>query len=191
MVLKFIGIPLRQIAVLRRSGAGRLAEGLRAQHRILERKRQLLDQAILAIQELEFVITSGHGVEPTLFKRIIEAIEMHNDSEAWKKHYDELVSMKIARMQSLSPEAAVHLRAEWNALLAEIRAARTENPAGAKAQELGVRWEQLLSRLMGQPVPAGALAAHHTAQEWTPQMAPFVDKTVWDFMTLVLTARRG
>src|SRR5450756_136682 len=46
VVLKFIGIPLRKIAVLKRAGPERLAQSLLAQRGTLERKRQLLDQAI-------------------------------------------------------------------------------------------------------------------------------------------------
>src|SRR5262245_30025097 len=59
VLLKFIGIPLRDIATLRRAGAGGLARSLAAQRETLRRKRHLLDQAIAAIQELERAIASG------------------------------------------------------------------------------------------------------------------------------------
>ena len=53
VALKFIGIPLRRIALLRNANPTTLAVGLRAQRQTLESKRQLLDQAINAIRELE------------------------------------------------------------------------------------------------------------------------------------------
>src|SRR4051812_11455105 len=56
VVLKFIGIPLKDIAILRRHGPDRLGESLRAQHELLKKKRGLLDQAIVAIAELEAVV---------------------------------------------------------------------------------------------------------------------------------------
>lgn len=188
VVLKFIGIPLREIAALRRSGPGRLAESLRAQRGTLQQKRHLLDRAIAAIQELEAAVAS-RTAEPIMFKRIIEVIEMQDNAAAWKKQYDELVNKKIARLQALSPEEMATLRTEWNALVAEIRSALNDDPASPMAQALGSRWRRLLARLMGEAVSADTLATHHTAQEWTPQMARFVDKSVWDFMTRVLTSR--
>ena len=189
VVLKFIGIPLRKIAVLRSAGAERLAQSLRAQRGTLERRRQLLDQAITAIQELEAMIATGHSPAPAMFKRVIEVIEMQNNSDAWKQEYDDLVRAKIDRLQSLSPEAIAELRAQWNTLVTEIRGALTVDPASAKAQEFGTSWTHLLATLMGQPVSGTELGKHQSAWEWNPRMASFVDKPVWDFMTRVLAAR--
>ena len=190
VVLKFVGIPLRQIAALMRADPKRLADSLRAQRGTLERKRQLLDQAIAAIGDLEATVATGQPAAPHLFKRIIEVIEMQNNPDAWTQQYKELVSARIERLRSLSPEALAEMRAQWRVLVAEIRTALAEDPASAKAQAFGDRWRSLLAQLMGQPVDATALRAHHGAQEWSPSMASFVEKPVWDFMTRVLAARR-
>lgn len=82
VALKFIGIPLRKIAVLRHGSPATLAVGLRAQRQTLEGKRQLLDQAINAIRELEAMLTAGRIAEPVMFKRIIEVIEIEADRQA-------------------------------------------------------------------------------------------------------------
>lgn len=190
VVLKFVGIPLRQIAALMGAGPKRLADGLRAQRGTLERKRQLLDQAMAAIGDLEATVATGHPAAPHLFKRIIEVIEMQNNPDAWKQQYQELVSAKVQRLRSLSPEALAELRAQWRVLITDIHVALNEDPAGANAQALADRWGRLLAQLMGQPVDPPALGAHHGAQEWNPQMAAFVEKPVWEFMTRVLAARR-
>ena len=42
---------------------------------------------------------------------------------------------------------------------------------------------------MGKPVDSIELERHQRSQEWNPQMATFVDKPVWDFMTRVLAAK--
>lgn len=189
VALKFIGIPLRKIAVLRHGSPATLAVGLRAQRQTLEGKRQLLDQAVNAIRELEAMLTAGRIAEPVMFKRIIEVIEMQNNPDAWKQKYDDLVQTKIDRLRSLSPDALAELRAQWTALVGEIRSALAEDPASKRAQELASRWTGLLEKLIGKPVDSVELGRHQSSQEWNPQIARFVDKPVWDFMTRVLAAR--
>jgi hypothetical protein len=189
-VLKFVGIPLRQIAGLVRGSPRSLATSLRAQCGTLERKRQLLDRAIVAIKDLETVVATGVVAAPHLFKRIIEVIHMQDDVNALKQQYDELVYKKIERLRALPAEVLADLRAQWSALVSEIREVLAEDPAGPKAQALSVPWTGLLSRLMGQRVDPGTLTEHQRSREWDPKMASFVDKPVWDFMTRVLAARR-
>jgi hypothetical protein len=41
---------------------------------------------------------------------------------------------------------------------------------------------------MGQPIEPEVLGTYR--QDWTPQMASWVEKPVWDFMARVLAARR-
>ena len=189
VVLKFIGIPLKDIAALRRTTSTRLTESLRAQRGTLERKRSLLDQAIRAIAALEIRVAAGQSADPDLFRHIIEVIEMQHNTDAWKREYDDLVQAKVNRLQALSPQALSDLRADWSLLVTEISSSLAEDPAGAKAQALGDRWTHLLQTMMGQPVSGELVGRHQRAQEWNPAMASFVDKPVWDFMTRVLTSR--
>jgi DNA-binding transcriptional MerR regulator len=188
VVLKFIGFPLREIAALRQAGTGRLTQSLRAQQGTLKAKRRLLDQAIAAIEQLESAMAS-RSADPSMFRKIIEVIRMQNNPDKWRQQYDELVNRKIDRLNALSPEELAQFRADWNTLVAEIHEVLAADPAGPRAQQLGTRWQQLLGMLMGGQVSGEALTAHHTAQQWTPQMASFVDKQVWDYMTRVLTSR--
>jgi DNA-binding transcriptional MerR regulator len=189
VVLKFIGLSLRDIAALRRGSTSDLSHRLRAQRGALQRKRALLDQAILAIQELEAHVAGGQQAEPALFTRIIEVIEMQHDTDALKREYEALVEAKIGRLQSLSPQALADMRAQWAALVGEIRTALAEDPDSAAAQALGDRWTQLLGTLMGQSLGGQLIGRHQRAQGWSPSMASFVDKPVWDFMTRVLAKR--
>ncbi|MCC7007688.1 MAG: MerR family transcriptional regulator [Acidobacteria bacterium] len=188
VVLKFVGIPLRQIAGLLRAGSRSLAGTLRAQRGTLESKRQLLDRAIAAIGDLEAAVAAGADAGPQMFKRIIEVIDMQNDATKWKQEYDALVSKKMDRLRALSPDALSELRSQWNALVTEIKGALTEDPAGGRAQTFADRWTALLGKLMGQTVDEKMLASHQT-REWDSRMASFVDKQVWDFMSRVFAAR--
>lgn len=188
VVLRFLGVPLRQIGRLLRASPKQLVDSLRAQRGTLERKRQLIDQAIAAIGSLEAAVASGAPAEARLYKRIIEVIAMQDDSRAWTQQYDELVSKKIERLRTLSPEALADLRRDWAGLVAQIHEALTEDPGSARAQTLGARWSELLGQLMGQPVATSTLQQHHAHQTWDPRMASFVDEPVWNFMTRVLSA---
>ena len=115
---------------------------------------------------------------------------MQDDTDAWTRQYDKLVTEKIARLRALSPEALSNIRTKWKVLVAEISDALAEDPAGPKAQALGARWTDLLGQLMGRTVDPRTLEGHQRSREWDQRMATFVDKSVWDFMTRVLSARR-
>lgn len=187
VVLKFMGVPLRRIAGLLRATPRSLVIHLGAQRGALEKKQCLLQRAIAAIRGLETAIAAGEEPTPAMFRRIIEVTDMQNSTDAMKHEYSQLVARKVDRLRGLSPESLVELRSQWRELTQEIAASLDADPTGAAAQAMGGRWTALLAQLMGQPVEAQALTRHH--QEWTPQMASFVDKPVWDYMTRVLAAR--
>jgi|SoiMethySBSTD1v2_1073268.scaffolds.fasta_scaffold02314_10 MerR family transcriptional regulator, thiopeptide resistance regulator len=189
VALKFLGIPLKKIGLLITRTPKELARALHAQRRLLEDKRRLFDQAITALEEAEQALRGGQTPDATLYRRIIEVIEMQDNSDAWKKKYEDLVQAKADRLKSLSPEALADLRSEWTRLLDEIRPVVAEDPAGARAQELATKWVALLGRLMGKPIDAsmtGYVAAYPANSAWAPSES---DKPVWDFIHRALAAR--
>jgi DNA-binding transcriptional MerR regulator len=190
VALKFLGIPLRKIGLLITRTPSQLARALHAQRRLLEDKRRLFDQAITALEEAEQALRSGQTPDAGLYRRIIEVIEMHDSSEAWKRKYEELVQAKADRLKSLPPEAIADLRTQWARLVDEIRPVVAEDPTGPRAQELATKWVELLGRLMGKPLEKSAMgfaAAYPASGAWTPSEA---DKPVWDFIHCALAARR-
>ena len=191
IALKFIGVPLKKIRLLTTRTPRDLVNALRAQRQTLEAKRHLLDQAIGAIGEVEGMLQAGKSADAALYTRIIEVIEMQENSAEWKKKYDTLVHAKIARLTSLGPDEMAELRRQWAGLVADVQRALDEDPASPRAQALATRWVSLLERLMGGPVdPAtlGAAAAHQGMDTWSPSVASFADKRVWDFMSQALSA---
>jgi DNA-binding transcriptional MerR regulator len=128
IALKFIGVPLKKIRFFTARTPHGLANALRAQRQTLEEKKHLLDQAIDAIREVEAVLQAGKGADAQLYRRIIEVIEMQNNSDAWKKKYDILVQAKIERLKSLSPDALAELRRSGPGLRAIWRSARGALP---------------------------------------------------------------
>ena len=66
LALKSVGVPLRQIAALRRSGGPGLARALHMQRAVLERRRPLLEKAITAIQNVELALEKGEEADPAI-----------------------------------------------------------------------------------------------------------------------------
>lgn len=193
IALKFIGIPLKKIRFFTTRTPEGLAKALRSQRQTLEAKRDLLDQAITAIGAAEHAIGAGRGGDPALYRRIIEVIEMQNNSDEWQKKYDGLVQAKVERLKSMPANELAELRQQWGALIAEIQEALGEPPDGAKAQALAARWVQLLERLMGGAVDQsmiGSAAAYQPQGRWSPSGTASADQRVWDFMKQALAARR-
>jgi DNA-binding transcriptional MerR regulator len=152
VALKFIGVPLKQIrGHFERKGAP-LDGALRAQRRVLESKRQLLDRAIAAIHQAERAIRNGHAPETAAFKKIIEVIIMQ-DNQNWTDQYaNDAARTKIAERRKLwSPELQERVSRQWMELIGEVEAAveHKEVPAGAPAGELARRWKALVEEFTG------------------------------------------
>jgi DNA-binding transcriptional MerR regulator len=189
LVLKFLGVRLRDIGKLLSAAPAELAAALRTQRQLLQSRRELIDRAIDAIAELEAIAGSGAVIPAALFARVIEVIDMDKNAEATTKQYEDLVSLKAERLRAMTPEALAAVKSQWAGLLEEIRNALGEDPAGPVAQRLLVRWTGLLGQIMGGPVDLAAVRRARGAEPWTPAMAAFVDQPVWDFMQQVIVAR--
>ena len=188
VALKFIGIPLKKIGRFTTTKTADLTKALHTQRQALEEKRRLLDQAITAIHEAEAALGRDGEAAPALYRRIIEVIDMQSNSD-WNAKYQELVDAKTARLKTLAPEDLKALRQEWSALVEDVRAVLTDDPAGPRAQELAARWLNLLGRLMGRPVDRSTLsagAAYQGGGKWAPSDA---DKPVWEFMQKAMAQR--
>jgi DNA-binding transcriptional MerR regulator len=193
IALKFIGLPLKKIRAFTARTADGLASALRAQRHALEQKRQLLDQANAAIGVAECAIADGLPMDPAVYRRIIEVIEMQNNSEEWNRKYEALLRAKMERLKALTPTEMTELRGRWDALVADIRGSLDADPAGPRAQSLATQWIELLGRLMGGPVDESMLGHAGAARAAGAQRAEapaFVEPAVWDFMNRTLAARR-
>ncbi len=151
VVLKFLGLPLKQIGRLLRRESN-LQDALRAQQRVLAEKRQRLGAAIDAIAEAERALSSHAEPDWNLFKTIVREIEMQNDTDWAKKYYTPAARAKVeARKRLWSPElqAAVSLR--WSELFVDVEQAVAdgEAPSSPRAQRLAARWRALVEGFTG------------------------------------------
>ena len=151
VVLRFLGLPLTEIARLIRRERP-LADVLRRQQIVLAEKRQQLDAAIRAIGRAEQSLGSRRDPDWALFVQIVKEIEMQNRTEWSKKYYSPAAQQKVeARQTQWTPELQERVTREWNALLADVGAAvEAREPAtSARAKALAARWRALLQDFTG------------------------------------------
>jgi len=151
VVLKFIGLPLRDIRKLLK-GESALRETLCRQVFVLAEKRRRIDTAIHAVQKAQRSLESREAPDYLLFKEIIQEIEMQNDMDWSKKYYSPEAQAKVEERKSLwSPELQEKVSRQWSELFADIEAAIAagEAPSGPKAKALAARWKDLLSGFTG------------------------------------------
>lgn len=162
VVLKFIGVPLKQIPLVRTNVPAELTNVFSGQRQTLEARRRLLSSTIDAIAAAEQSVQTTGRADATLFKRIIEVIEMQQNNENWRKQAYELIEQKRVRLSAMSAEDREALRQRWLALFADIRAALDEDPAGPRGQALAARYLEL-GRAMANTTDE-ALADHFRAK---------------------------
>jgi DNA-binding transcriptional MerR regulator len=145
IALKFLGLPLRRIGALLDREALALPDALRMQRRVLEEKRRLLDRAIAAIQEAESSVRGSQPADSGVLKKIIEAIEMQNNTDWLAKYQTPEAKAKMeARKGEWTPEMQERVSAQWTELFAEVEAALGEDPASEHVQALAARWTALV-----------------------------------------------
>lgn len=190
VTLKFIGFSLKQIKELLNRKAFDLAAMLRLQRKIIEEKRSRLDLAIQAIERAEQMVAlrsaettnlgsrrskaaPGSNAEDgwEVFRKIIEVINMQQDTEWTKKHYSEEALADLAeRTKQWSPEMLRQVERDWAILIQEVEAAIAvgESPASDHAQALAARWQELLAGFTGgnPEVQAGLNRLYADRQNW-------------------------
>lgn len=147
VALKFIGVPLKEIAAIRRR-KGPFDQVLRAQREMLEVRRRTVTQAISAVAAAEASLREGAAVDVVLLRRIIEVMHMDPHEDAVKR-YSALLKAKTAHLSSLTSQQRDRLKQQWAALIADVREAIDEDPASARAQALLDRWLTMLRELAG------------------------------------------
>jgi len=191
VALRFIGVPLKQMRPLLEGSV--LAEALPRQRAMLEEKRRNLDEAIGAIRAAESSLADGRQPDTVLLKKIIEVIEMQNDSKWTEKYYSPAAQAAIeARQATVSPEYLAKKEQEWRDLFRDVEAAIDQDPASPTAQQLGRRWKALIAKFTGgnTEVTEGLGRLWADGANWPvaaqQQMAAFTNRKVWEFMGRVL-----
>jgi MerR family transcriptional regulator, thiopeptide resistance regulator len=149
VVLKFLGIPLKQMGRLLEPDA-KLSAVLEKQRDVLFARRLQLDRAIRAISNAQRSIQSKQEPDWKLFQLIVREMEMQKNIE-WKgKYFSAEAKAKVtARRSLLSPEQLEQANRDWAKLHADIEEVVGENPEGAKGRKLAERWMKLINDFTG------------------------------------------
>jgi DNA-binding transcriptional MerR regulator len=195
VALKFVGLPLKRIKTLLDRDNLELAEALPRQRLVLEAKRKLIDRAIRAIQDAERTLATGKRPDAAILKKIIEVIEMQDNPNWTEKYYSEEARAKIAeRGKAFTPEMQEQVSKQWTELFRDVEASLHEDPAGAKAQALAVRWKTLVEGFTGgDPEVTKGLSAVWKDKANLPastqaQMKPYGNPKVWEFIQGAMAA---
>lgn len=198
VALKFIGIPLKDIARLLERDSPDFLSTLRTQRKALEEKKRLLESAIAAIQEAESVIAAHNSASAPVLQKIIEVIEMQNKSDWALQYYTEAAREKLeANRARWTPELQVQAEKDWSDLLRDARLAADQDPAGPVVQALLDRRNALIQQFTaGDPeVTAGLNRFYADSANWPAefqqQMQPFSDPVARSVFERAEAARRG
>lgn len=149
VMLKFVGLSLKEIKRLLEGKELDLATTLRLQRRIIEEKRRRLDTVLEAIERAEREAAKEERLDWETFKQIIEVINMQNNVEWMKKYYTEEQLAELAERGT--PEVIEQGQRDWAALIKDVEAAVHEgvDPQSARGQELAARWSALIGAFTG------------------------------------------
>lgn len=150
VVLKFVGVPLKEIRDVLKCEKSALSEVLRRQTTVLEEKRRQLEDAMRTIEAAKRALSVSKEPDWKLFTQIIRGIAMQSQTDWTSKYYSEEAKAKVeARKQQWSPELQERVSREWDELVRDIEAARGEDPGSPKAQALAARWKKLVEGFTG------------------------------------------
>jgi MerR family transcriptional regulator, thiopeptide resistance regulator len=179
IALKFLGLPLKEIKTLLDREQRRLPEVLRSQRLALEEKRRSLEQAIHAIRDAEEAIASGKPAGIQVLAKIIEVIEMQENTEFMNKYYSEEAQAKLAgKRKEWTPEMQAEATRAWSELFRDVEAALDCDPASEQLVGGFTGGDPELSRGVGK---AWADRANWPAAT-KEQSAPFANPKVWEFI---------
>jgi DNA-binding transcriptional MerR regulator/uncharacterized damage-inducible protein DinB len=189
VALRFLGLPLKQIAVVL-NRATQLPDALRLQRRALEEKQALLGRAIRAIRAAEESLESGKSADAAILKKVIEVIDMQQGIGLMKKYYSEDAWERHRRYYEEGPSP------EWRQLYRDAEALLGADPGSEPAQALVERWFELSRRAYGgdPEVQTDSPAAWIDREHWPPvmkqRMAEFKLEDVTAFIKLAALSSR-
>ena len=193
VVLRFMGLSLKQIKNLVDRKDLSLLEVLRVQRRVLEQRRHALGRAIKALSQAELRLASGGKPDWKTFKTIIEVIEMQQNTEWMTRYYSEEARAKIEERKKLwSPELQDKVSKDWADLIRDVEAALGEDPASAKVQALARRWQKLVEGFTGgdPQIQAGLNAMYSDRANWPAHFPKPFSEEVQAFMVKAMKVRR-
>ena len=195
VTLKFMGLSLDQIKRALARPQSAVLRSLRLQAEAVEEEIERLKRAVAALRETARMVEAGGAIEWSKVTRIMEDIQMSDEiKKRWAGHYSEDEMKEFSEIDGkYTPEKMAEYQNRWTALIEEVKANLSSDPAGEIAKSLAKRWQDLLNEAYGghpglkQKIGAAYQAewkAGNTAQG--PGM-PFGPE-IWDFIHKAMQA---
>ena len=175
LVLRYLGLPLREIAALLHSTESGVAESLPAtlarQQSVLRERRDGLDRVLRAIEHAQASATISAEPDWLLYQTILKEIQMQESQNWTDKYYspEALVALR-ARHAAWTPELHAESGAKWKVLVADVQVAIDHGiaPASDEGMALAVRWRALADAFtLGNPeLNSGFSRLYSDRQNW-------------------------
>ena len=184
LVLRYLGIPLREIAQLLQNGADEthasLPETLARQARVLRERREGIDRVLHAVDhalaQTKAPPSETNDALPDweLYKSILKVMQMQESHNWTEKYYGpeagEVVEQKRTEW---NPELQAKVTADWQQMYADVQSAldRGIEPKSEEGQTLAARWMALVGQFTdGNPkVLEGLNKLYEDRSNWPKQ----------------------
>ncbi len=196
LVLRYLGISLREIATLLATGeskqaassqspqAASLSATLDRQASVLRERRDGIDRVLHAIDRAREQLRAESTPDWALYQTILKEIAMQENQDWTQKYYSPEAHQTIAeRKQLWSPELQQKITADWQQMYADVQDAldRHLEPASPEGKALAARWIKLVEAFTGgsKPVLEGLNSLYADRANWPAQkLDPEVQKNL-------------
>lgn len=161
LVLRYLGLPLREIAELLATGAASnasaagepdLAETLRRQAAVLRERRSGIDRVLSAIERASRQLKAGEKPDWSLYQKILKEIHMQENQDWTSKYYSPEAQQVVEERKPLwNPEMQAKITADWQQIYADVQSAidRKVEPTSDEGKALATRWMKLVDGFTG------------------------------------------
>ena len=193
LVLRYLGISLREIATLLATGepkqassppAGSLSDTLDRQASVLRERRDGIDRVLNAIDRAREQLRAEPTPDWALYQTILKEITMQENQDWTAKYYSPEAQQTVEERKPLwSPELQEKITADWQQMYADVQDAidRHIEPSSPEGKALANRWSKLVEAFTGgsKPVLEGLNNLYADRANWPAQkMDPEVQKNL-------------
>ena len=166
LVLRYLGLPLREIASLLKRPAATPDESLAAtlarQATVLRERRSGIDRVLRAIERAGKLLAADTPPDWSLYQTILKEIHMQ-EAQDWKHQYfsDDALEAITARSQEWTPELQAQSTEAWNQMFAKVQTAIDNHvvPNSPEGKALAAEWMALVGQFtQGNPAIFEGLA---------------------------------
>jgi MerR family transcriptional regulator, thiopeptide resistance regulator len=141
--LRFIGMPLKDIRQILDGENLALADALRLQRTILVQRRAHLDAIISAIDRADAAVAQRSDTQWSALREVMQAMNEQRDWNWVKEHYTPEQLERLGKRYD--PAMQETWSKQWSTLLADVDAAKNDDPASPASQALAQRWSDMLA----------------------------------------------